>query len=282
MWNSYGRISFSKPSDSGGFFSNYFSVLSSIGLCVIKQSIPYVDSTNTWFNPTCDFKNDLVTDTTINPWEWWFIQNKQEGKEIVEIGLDRSGITHNPREFTGHPNLPIFRRIARDFCKIQPHILDEEAMLYERHIERKVTLGILARGTEMLVNHLEYPKAPAEAWPEIIKYCLNQNPDINNIFLVSDDRRIIESVLSAYPQTQYLENFFRSGNQSDEELADKYSPWWLFSPTGDPNHRKRIGEESLIQTRLLSKCPYFVGSYSGMSNAVNFFREVPFKANYLV
>jgi len=282
MPSSYGRISFSNPSDSGGFFSNYFSVLSTIGLCAIKNLIPYVDSTNTWFNPTCDFKNNLVTDTSINPWEWWFVQQRQEGAPIEEVGLDRNGITHDPREFPGHPNVPIFRQIAKDFCKIQPHILDEEAMLYERHIEGKATLGILARGTEMLVNHLEYPKAPAQAWPEIIKYCLNQNPGINNIFLVSDDGRIVESVLNAFPQTQYLENFFRSTNQTEEELADKHSPWWLFSPNGDPNHRKRVGEESLIQTRLLSKCPYFVGSYSGMSNAVNFFRGVPFKVNYLV
>lgn len=282
MWNSYGRISFSRPSDSGGFFSNYFSVLSTMGVCILKKTIPYVDSTNTWFNPTCDFKNDTVTDPSINPWDWWFIQNKEEGKEIVEIGLDRGGISHNPKEFVNHPNIPIFREMAKDFCKIQPHILDEEIMWYEKYLEGKNTLGILARGTEMLVNHLEYPKASAEAWPQIIKYCLEQNPDINNIFLVTDDKRILESVLNTYPETKYLENFFRSSNQTEEELADKHSPWWLFSPTNDPNHRKRVGEEALIQTRLLSKCNYFVGSYSGMSNAVNFFREVPFKVNYLI
>lgn len=282
MSNSYGRISFARPSDSGGFFSNYFSVVSTIGVCMMKNLIPYVDCTNTWFNPTCDFKNDTVIDLSINPWDWWFVQSKEEGRKVIEVGLDRSGITHDPKLFLGHPNLPILRAIAKNFCKMQPHILDEEIVLYEEHIEGKTTLGILARGTEMLANHPEYPKAPAQAWPEIIKYCLDQNPDINNIFLVSDDRRIVESILSAYPQTKYLETFFRSTDQTEEELANKYSPWWLFSPNEDPNHRKRIGEESLIQTRLLSKCPYFVGSHSGMSNAVNFFRGVPFKANYLV
>lgn len=282
MLTSYGRISFSAPSDSGGFFSNYFSVLSTMGVCLIKNLIPYVDSTNTWFNPTCDFENDIVLDSNINPWEWWFIQNKEEGRGVVEVDLDRGGITHNPRQFPEHPNIPIFRAIAKDFCKIQPHILDEEQVLYEKYIEGRSTLGVLARGTEMLVNHLEYPKARAEAWPEIIKHCLDQNPDINNIFLVSDDSRIVESILAAYPQTKYLENFFRSTNQTEEQLANKYSPWWLFSPNSDPNHRRRIGEETLIQTRLLSKCSHFVGSHSGMSNAVNFFREIPFKANYLV
>jgi hypothetical protein len=249
---------------------------------MIKNLTPYVDTTNTWFNPTCDFKNNLVTDSSINPWEWWFVQEKQEGIPVEEVGLDRSGITHNPKDFSKHPNTPIFRGIAKEFCKIQPHILGEEETLYKEHIEGKTTLGILARGTEMLLHHPEYPKAPVQAWPEIIKFCLDQNPDIDNIFLVSDDKRIIESVLNAYPETKYLKNFFRSTDQTEEELADKYSPWWLFSPSGDPNHRKRVGEESLIQTRLLSRCSHFVGSYSGMSNAVNFFRENPFKANYLV
>lgn len=282
MWDSYGRVSFSRPSESGGFFSNYFSVLSTIGVCTIKELVPYVDTTNTWFNPTCDFKNDTVLDSSINPWDWWFVQHKEEGRDVIEIDLDRRGITHDPKLFPSHPNITIFRDLAKDFCIIQPHILDEEILLYEEHIENRTTLGILARGTEMLVNHLEYPKAQAEVWPEVIKFCLDENPGIDNIFLVSDDKRIVDSILNAYPKTRYLENFFRSSNQTEEELADKVSPWWLFSPDNDPNHRKRIGEEALIQTRLLSKCTHFVGSHSGMSNAVNFFREVPFKVNYIV
>jgi hypothetical protein len=278
----YGRITFRCPSDSAGFFSNYFSVVSTIGVCLTQKLIPYVDSSNTWFNPTCDFENDLVSNPDINPWNWWFVQDKREDATYTDINLDRGGISHIPKEFLAHSNLPILRQIAKDFCKIQLFILEEEETLYKQYIEGKNTLGILARGTEMLVHHQEYPKAPAEIWPNTIKFCLEQNPDIDNIFLVSDDKRIIESVLNAYPETKYLKHFFRSTNQTEEELSNKIKPWWLSSSGNTLNHRRRVGEESLIQTRLLSRCPYFVGSHSGMFNAVNFFNETPFKNSYLI
>jgi hypothetical protein len=282
MNNKYGRITFPNPADSGGFFSNYFSVLSTMGSCIGRQLIPYVDSTNTWFNPTCDFENNLVSDPSINPWDWWFVQEKSPDNAYTDVGLFRGAISHVPKQFITNPNMPAFRKVAKDFCKIQPHILKEEEWLYKKHIEGKKTLGILARGTEMLVHHMEYPKSPAEAWPGIIAYCLSKNPEIDNIFLVSDDKRIIESILNAYPKTKYLKNFFRSTNQTEEELADKIKPWWLSAPGDLLSHRKRVGEEALIQTRLLSRCQYFIGSHSGMSNAVNFFRETPFKSNNLI
>lgn len=279
----HGYITFSCPSDSGGFFSNYFSVLSTIGICAIKNLIPYVDSTNTWFNPTCDFENDTVLDSKINPWNWWFVQEEKKESIVYEnIGLDRTGIPHVPKVFISHQALPIFRGLAKDFCKIQPYILDEEELLYKEYIQNKTTLGILARGTEMLVHHKEYPKVTTEFWPDIIRSCLNNHPDIDNIFLVSDDREIIETITDAYPQTKYLRYFFRSTNQTEEQLSDKTKPWWLFSSDNIINHRRRVGEESLIQTRLLSRCDYFIGTHSGMFNAVNFFRENSFKTSYLI
>ena len=279
--SNYGRITFPRPSDSGGFFSNYFSVVSTIGVCRIKELMPYVDSTNTWFNPTCDFENDRVLDSSINPWDWWFIQNKEESATYTDLDLDRSGIPHVPKFFIAVPVMGIYKALAKEFCKIQPHILEEEESLYKQHIEGKNTLGVLARGTEMLVHHQEYPKVMPLDWPGKIKFCLEQNPDIDSIFLVSDDKRIIESVVEAYPQTRYLEHFFRSTNQTEEELSNKIKPWWLSSTDDLLTHRKRVGEESLIQTRLLSRCPYFIGSHSGMFNAVNFFNETPFKNSYL-
>jgi len=230
MSNNYGRISFSRPSDSGGFFSNYFSVVSTMGVCMMKNLIPYVDSTNTWFNPTCDFKNDTVLDSSINPWDWWFVQKKEEGREVIDVGLDRGGIPHNPGLFVKHPTIPIFRNLAKS---------------------------------------------------KLVKLCLERDPEIDNIFLVTDDKRIIDNVLSSYPEVKYLKHFFRSTDQPEEAFLNKDEPWWLTSPTGDPNHRRRVGEEALIQTRLLARCTSYAGCHSGMNSAVNFFRESPFKANYL-
>ena len=278
------RIVFSKPDESSGFFSNYFSMLTTIHVCVNNGLLPYVDCSNTWFNPTCDFDKNTVLDKSINPWNWWFIQEEsEENRKYPETGITRGNLSHTPKEFIVNPILPELRAVAHTYCKIKSHILEEEEVLYKHYIEGKTTLGILARGTEMLFSHQEHSKVAIETWPSVIKYLLEQNPSIENIFLVSDDIKIIEKILEAYPQVKYIKHFFRSTDKTEHKLRPVFVPWWLYPLDGDIlEHRKRIGEECLIQTRLLSKCDYFVGSYSGMTNAVNFFRETPFKNNYII
>jgi hypothetical protein len=283
MKTKYGYIEFTDFSQGSGFYSNYFSVLSTIQDCTTKKLKPYVDASNTWFNPTYNVKDNTVSDLSINPWDWWFIQNKKEDiTSSVKVGINRQHINHRPDFFVFSKSKSRFKALAKEFCAIKSYILEEEELLYKQYIENKNTLGILARGTEMLIHHPEYPKVITSSWPEIIKLCLSQNPDIDNIFLVSEDKEILKSIVNAYPETKYLEHFFRSTTQTRAELSHKGAPWWLSSPNGNPNHRKRLGEESLIQIRLLSRCNYFLGSHSGMFNAVNFFNEIPFKEIYLI
>lgn len=178
--------------------------------------------------------------------------------------------------------MPHFVYLADEYCAIQPSILEEEDRLAKEYFEGKTTLGILARGTEMLTHHLEHQKVTIESWPRVVAHCLKNSPDVDNIFLVSDDRRIVESILDAYPETKYLPDYFRTTIQIEEEFKTGKEPWWLKSPTGDPNHRKRLGEECLIQTRLLSRSQYLLGTYSGMTNAARFFKKGDFDHLYLI
>lgn len=273
MGSRYGLIKFNRPSDSGGFFSNYFSALSSSGVCIAEGIIPYIDCTETWFNPTCNFEEDTVSDTTINPWNWWFKQSIEPGSIVYGIPLDRTPINHNPLTFSTQHSIDYFRAIAKDYFIVRDNILEEVEFFYKKYLENRINLAILARGTEMLVYHPEYPKVQLHSWADIIEKYLVDNPDIDNIFLVSDDSDIVNVIVEKFPDTVYLKHFFRKTTQSKEEIENKNKPWWLFSPTGDSNHRKRLGEESLIQALLLSRCQYFLGTCSGISNAVQFFNS---------
>lgn len=273
MGNRYGIIRFTNPRNSGGFFSNYFSALSSSERCMRNNLIPYVDATNTWFNPTCNFEQDTVDDFTINPWNWWFKQSLDKEGLLYEMGIDREPIVHNPLTFNTQTNLDYFRGISDTYFQIQDHILEEEEIFYRKYLENRINLAILARGTEMLLYHPEYPKVKLQDWSNIVEMYLKENPNIDNIFLVSDDNEIIDTITNKFPDTVYLRNFFRKTTQSSELIKDRYMPWWLNSPIGDPNHRRRLGEECLIQARLLSRCQYFLGTCSGISNAVQFFNS---------
>jgi hypothetical protein len=277
----YGLVAFGRPSESSGFYSNYFSVLSTIRQVVEQDLTPLINTTNSWFNPTCDFKEDVVTDPSINPWDWWFEQDLQEGN-ITPIGIERKFIFHNPSHFLTHTDLPYFRTLADKYCKIRSHILQEEEELHKWFLKGKTTLGILARGTEMLQHHKEYPKVGPQDWPGVIKFCLEQHPDVDNLFLVSDDVEIVKNILIAYPQVRFLSHYFRSSVQDKESFQNANEPWWLHSPNGNPDHRRRLGEECLIQARLLARCQYFVGAYSGVTNAAHFFNNEPFRRSYLI
>lgn len=277
----YGLIAFGRPSESSGFYSNYFSVLSTIRQGLEKNLVPLINTTNSWFNPTCDFKEDTVTDPSINPWDWWFEQDIQQGN-ITHIGIERAFISHNPTHFLKLTDFPYFRDLADKYCKIRPHILQEEEELHKWFLKGKTTLGVLARGTEMLQHHKEYPKVEAKDWPGVIKFVLEQHPDVDNLFLVSDDVEIVKTVLTAFPQVRFLPHYFRSSNQDIKSFENALEPWWLYSPNGNPDHRKRLGEECLIQARLLARCEYFVGAHSGITNATHFFNKEPFKRSYLI
>lgn len=273
----YGLIKF--PDQAYGFFSNFFSVLTTIQESLNQNLTPYVDLSNTWFNSTYNLETDTVGDLSINPWDWWFVQSKEE--DLVPITLNQTGINHEANAFFSNSNISYYRDLADKYCIIQPSILEKEKEFAKWYLEGKTTLGIMARGTEFL-THLDsdHPGTSINAWPKLIEDCLNKHPDINNIFLVSEDRRIIENILEVYPQTRYLPHCFRMTTQTEDDFVG--NPWWLTPPIEDPNHKKRLGEECLIQTHLLGRCQYFLGTNSGITNGAYFFNKIPFKKFYLV
>jgi hypothetical protein len=283
MSNKYGIISFDEGYDkSAGFFSNYFSILSTFVSCLGEGLHPLVNTANTWFNPTYDFEKGVALDATINPWNWWFEQKSMTDGEFYKVPIQRRHINQHPAHFVKETDFLYFRDLADKYCKIHSHILQEEEELYKWFLKGKTTLGILARGTEMLRHHKEYPKVEPQGWPKYIEFCLEQHPDIDNLFLVSDDMEIVNSIVTAFPQARFLPHYFRSSVQAKDLFQNANKPWWLHSPDDNPNHRKRLGEECLIQAGLLGRCQYFVGAHSGVTSATHFFNKEPFKMSYLV
>ena len=280
----YGRIHF-EGAPSSGFFSNYFGVMSTmLDLHYNHKLFPYVDSSNTWWNPTFNFETLIAEDLNINPWNWWFQQDKSFNiKECPNVKVNYSNISHIPNQFHQNSLLSHAREMDLKYCKLQPYITLEINTLFERYFVNKNILGVMARGTEMLKFHKEYPKVDSNVWGHIIKNFLNDHPDIDNIFLVTDDNEILNNILEVAPQAIYLKDFFRKTTQTDHEINNKYKPGWLTSPsTNDLNHRKRLGEECIIQAKLLSKCQSFLGTYSGFTNAAQFFNHAGFKDFYIV
>lgn len=268
---------------SAGFSSDYLTIVSSVSLALSQGYLPYIDSSNTWFNPTYDFPSLSAQDMTINPWDWWFDQDIDGIDENTpSFWINRGVLGHSPFTFMDQPNIDLCIKIAKEHIKIKKPILDKVDEFYNKNLKGKTSLGIVARGTEMLNAHPEYPKISADQWPYKIEEYIKKHP-VDVIFLgICDDNEILDSILSSFSNVVYLKDMFRQTTQSQQEISkvkwDEGGVWWLTPLEGSiQKHRKRLGEECLLATQLISRCDYFLGSHSGMSNLSQFFNNKEFK-----
>jgi hypothetical protein len=274
------------PDSRAGFSSDYLTVVTTYAVCLNSNLKPYVDTSNTWFNPTFNFEKGHAEDLTINPWNWWFDQQPiNPAVPTYNVGYDRSLLSHDPRTFMSQNSVLLYAAMADTYLKPKQYIQDKIEYLYQSQLQGKNVLGVVARGTENLHYHPEYPKVHANEWPDRIQQYLDQYPEIDTIFLgICDDNEILDAILTRFPETIYLEGMFRKTTQTVQDvLGDPKKMWWLTPLEGTvADHRKRLGEECLLATKLIAKCDYFLGACSGMSNLAQFFNKKEFKVSHII
>lgn len=272
----HGIITF-KNTNSAGFSSDYLTVASTLKDCLAMELLPYIDTANTWFNPTFDFNENKAIDQTINPWDWWFVQPKIPLTADVHcVECNRLHIKHNPMTFMQQKEIVELAELAEVYLKPKQLIMDKVNALYNSFLKGKRVLAVVARGTEMNYGHLNYPKYQSNDWVAHVSNYLAQCPDIELIYLISEDKSVIEIVSKHFPNVYFLSDVFRQTIQEVRDARDK-KPWWLISPENNPNHTRRLGEEMLIQTYLGARCDYFLGNCSGITNLVQFLNKAQFK-----
>lgn len=274
------------PDSRAGFSSDYLTVVTTYALCINSDLKPYVDTSNTWFNPTFNFEKGGAEDLSINPWNWWFDQQELDPTiPTHNIGYDRSLLSHDPRIFMSQNGVLLYSAMADVYFPPKQYIQDTIDNFYRENLLGKTVLGVVARGTENLHYHSEYPKVYANEWPDRIQQHLDLYPEIDTIFLgICDDNEILDAILERFPNAIYLKDMFRKTTQTQEDvLGNPKKMWWVTPTEGSVyDHRKRLGEECLVATKLLAKCDYFLGACSGMSNLAQFFNKKEFKASHII
>ena len=95
-----------------------------------------------------------------------------------------------------------------------------------------------------------------------IKDILNKHPEITKIFVVSEDGEYIDTVQSEFPSSYAVPNVFRRTDETLEYMNRVHC--WPNVSTKRQNHCKLLGDETIIQTKLLGKCDYLFGKQSGV------------------
>jgi len=252
-----------------GFFSNYRICLEEI----INHhenggsEIPYVSWANTtWVEDINPFENK-VSHSDINPFDYWFDQPKINDGDTITINpypTTKYGaiIDHAQHYFDNSRELERQKTIDKLYIKPKQYILDKIDEIYEKEFKGHVVLGIMARGTEYNLHHPMYGVFNVFDYINEIKKILLENPKITKLFIVSEDLNYINELHREFSSSYFMPNIFRRTDETDEYINRVHC--WPNVSTKRPDHCKLLGEETIIQTKLLGKCDYLFGRLSGV------------------
>ena len=261
-----------KPTNHGwkfgyGFFSNYRICLEQ--LIAYHESngtaTPYVNwAHTTWvegFNP---FESTNIT-TDVNPFDLWFDQKIPEITDTViqcNEGPRPDIIDHAQHYFNEPKELERQQYVDRLYLKPKQFLLDKIDEIFKGEFEGHTVLGVMARGTEYNLHHPMYGIFDVNDYIREIKNILDKNPKIDKIFIVSEDTEYVNKISESFPSSYFIPNVFR---RTDEpmEYTNRVHCWPNVS-TKRENHCDLLGQEVIIQTKLLGKCNYLLGRLSGI------------------
>jgi hypothetical protein len=250
-----------------GFFSNY-------RICLEQlihhnetggEGVPYIDwGQTTWvegFNP---FESTTLIPNG-NPFDFWFDQQIPTiNDEVITCvnGPRPDLIDHGKHYFDEPEQLNRQQRIDKHYIKLKEYILDKIDEIFKNEFEGHVVLGVMARGTEYNLHHPMYGVFDVNDYIREIKKILEAKPEITKLFIVSEDSEYINALHDAFPSSYFLSNVFRRTDETMEYINRVHC--WPNVSTKRAEHCKLLGEETIIQTKLLGKCDYLFGRLSGV------------------
>lgn len=261
-----------KPNDSrpgsfgSGFFSNYRIILE--GLILNDENmggIPYIDWGETaWVEGYNPFNGDLLVKKE-NPFDHWFDQIVPTANDTIINPLNENRhilINHSYDYFYNKAMLQKQRQIESKYLKIKQPILDKVDEIYNKELSGHTVLGVIARGCEFHFHHPNYGVYSIYDYIKSIKSILEKNPNITKLFLVSEDSNYIKLLKESFPNSYFVPDVFRRTDETIQYMNRVFL--WPNVSTKRENQNKLLGEETIIQTKLLGKCDYLFGIHSGV------------------
>jgi hypothetical protein len=231
-----------------GFGGNIFIVLNTLSFVGDSERL-YVDMSN---DCICNEKDAYLYDTN-NCWEYYFEQIKLKDNEIVNEmdSLIRGNLVYEDRDAYLYPdNFLELKKKFNDNFKLKPYLSTIIEDFYNKNIKDKLTLGVHIRLTDMRYN---FNTASFESYVQRINQILTDKPEIEQIFIASDDSLAISRLekLVNVPVISHV-GMFRADTDSPHNYGDERL---------DSNrdlHRYNIGLECVKEIFTLSKCDYLL------------------------
>jgi len=183
---------------------------------------------------------------TKNCWEYYFDQVSIGDEPFGYMdSLVTANLSYDNREVFMHPEnfIDLKTKFFNSFS-LKPYLVELIDSYYQNNLKDKVTLGVQVRLTDMKYHH---HVSSIDPYIEKIKTILLERPDINQIFLATDDSTIIPILRSAIPiPILCYEDMFRA-----DETKLHIMPYDRFTD-GRELHRYKLGVECLQEIFTLS------------------------------
>ena len=250
-----------------GFFSNYRICLEQliVHFQTKSKTIPYINwAKTTWvegFNPF----ESTVCKSNENPFDWWFEQTIPTNNDTIikcTNGPRPDLIDHAQHYFNNKVSLDLQQKVDKLYIKPKKYIMDQIEDIYNKEFKNEVVLGIMARGSEYNTHHPMYGVFGIEQYILEIKNVLETHKNITKLFIVSEETEYVNKIHEAFPNSYFVPNVFRRTDETDEYINHVHC--WINVSKKRDLHTKKLGEECIIQTKLLGKCDYLFGRHCGL------------------
>ncbi len=269
-----------------GFFSNYMWVLGHTMFALKLGYIPVVDMEN---YPTLYSEKEPV-DGERNAWNYYF-QNVgtvsleeayKSGKYI--LGKDEPLHKYEGRYCTGGYRFPTRQAVSYYAPFIRQNIIIRNELITEFESDwhrqagiKGCTLGVHIRGTDMK-NNLGHPMpATVQEYLEKTHMILQGNPEINGIFLATDEcgvKEEFEKVFEESGKKLFTNEAFRVWDVGEKRKTGIHE---LKVDNARKHHKYLLGKEVLKDAWFLSKCDYLLCGHSNISNVAIIWNDNQYK-----
>lgn len=248
-----------------GFFSNYRVCLEKIMLHLERkdEGIPYVDWNHTLWLDRWNPIETWIPPVSYNPFDYWFEQEIPETSDNIIMGQwEVPFIIDHTKDYFKYGNIEPQRSVDEQYMIPKKYILDKIETIYEKELKNEVVLGVMARGCEYNHYHPMYGIFQIDDYVREIIKILKEHPEITKLFIVSEDSEYVERLSKEFPNSYFMPDVFRRTDETMDHMNSIF--FWPNISTKRENQNQLLGEEVIIQTKLLGKCDYLFGRHTGV------------------
>ncbi len=263
--NNYGELNPDKifyvirRTSHAGIFSYMSFVLNHLRIAKEKGFIPVVDMEN--FTNPYNEKEKLLN--TKNSWEYYFKQTSNY--KLSEVYKSKNVIFsrndyHHKMEYRIHLE-PKFNVFLNKEIKLQNRYNEYLNLYFQKNqLHDKKILGIHFRGTSYKTSRGHIFPATIEQMKKYVDELILLE-DFDKIFVCTEEKNYLDFFKKNYPKKiLYLDTYRSNKNDAFIKYNRKY-------------HRYLLGDESVKEALILSKCASLLFVRSNIVNAANFFSE---------